>query len=132
MKRSIVEFSVIMGVGLVIALIVSLIKKLYWQTDITGIMLALCDSFSVAGLLLLCVGVITVCSNGGTFDVFGFAGKKFIGLFQSDEKRKKNKESFYEYRTRKHESKRSYASMLICGGVYLLIGIVFLICYYYL
>ncbi|MCH5160930.1 MAG: DUF3899 domain-containing protein [Clostridiales bacterium] len=125
-----IEYSVVGGVGLVTTLIVAFIRRLFWLTESTDILRTLCDCFSVPGLILILIGAIIVCSNGGAFYAFGFAGKKFISLFQSDEKRKANKESYYDYRQRKQEKQRSFGSFFIIGGVFLLIGIAFLIAYY--
>lgn len=130
MKRKIIECSIMSGVGLVVALIVAFARELFWQTDLKDIIRILCDCFSVPGLILICIGVIVVCSNGGAFYVFGYAGKKFISLFQSVEKRRANSESYYEYRQRKQEKKRAFLSYFIVGGAYLLAGICFLIVFY--
>ena len=129
-KEKAIEYAVVGGIGLVMAVIVALVRQLFWQIELIDIMRAMCDSFSVPGLILILVGAVIVCSNGGAFYAFGFAGRKFISLFQSDEKRKETRESYYDYRKRKQEKQRSFWSFFIVGGVFLLIGIAFLIAYY--
>lgn len=130
MKDKIIRYSVTMGVGLGLALIVSFSKQLYWQTDVVKIMRCLCDCFTVPGLLFILFGLLVVCSNGGTFDMLGFGCKKFISLFKSEKKRQENKQNFYEYRQQKQKKKRSFWYLIICGAVYLVIGIIFLIIFY--
>ena len=129
MKKNLVRYSVTLGVGFVIALIVSFLKSLYWQKTAEEVMRALSDCFVVPGLILIFFGLLVVCSNGGTFDMLGYGTKKLVLLFKRkpDEK---DKESFYEYRKRKQESKRSFAYLLICGAAYLAIGLIFFILYY--
>ncbi len=129
MKKKLIRYSVTLGVGLAIALIVSFAKSLYWQDTAADVMRALSDCFVVPGMLLLLFGLLVVCSNGGTFDMLGYGTRKVLLLFRRKQD-EKDKETFYDYRKRKQESKRSFAYLLICGGVYIFIGLIFLILYY--
>lgn len=129
MKKKIIRYLITAGVGLVIALCVSFVKSLYWLEDITDIMQALSDCFVVPGLFLILFGLLVVCSNGGTFDMLGFGTKKVISVFKRHPS-EKDRESFYEYRNRKQESKRSFGYLIIVGVVFLAIGMVFFVlCY---
>lgn len=129
MKKKIIRYLITAGVGLVIALCVSFVKSLYWLEDITDIMQALSDCFVVPGLFLILFGLLVVCSNGGTFDMLGFGTKKVISVFKRHPS-EKDRESFYEYRNRKQESKRSFGYLIIVGVVFLAIGMIFFVlCY---
>lgn len=129
MKKKIIRYLITAGVGLVIALSVSFVKSLYWLEDITDIMQALSDCFVVPGLFLILFGLLVVCSNGGTFDMLGFGTKKVISVFKRHPS-EKDRESFYEYRNRKQESKRSFGYLIIVGVVFLAIGMIFFVlCY---
>lgn len=129
MKKKIIRYLITAGVGLVIALCVSFVKALYWLEDITDIMQALSDCFVVPGLFLILFGLLVVCSNGGTFDMLGFGTKKVISVFKRHPS-EKDRESFYEYRNRKQESKRSFGYLIIVGVVFLAIGMIFFVlCY---
>ncbi len=129
MKKKIIRYLITAGVGLVIALSVSFVKSLYWLEDITDIMQALSDCFVVPGLFLILFGLLVVCSNGGTFDMLGFGTKKVISVFKRHPS-EKDRESFYEYRNRKQEGKRSFGYLIIVGVVFLAIGMIFFVlCY---
>ena len=86
----------------------------------------LCDCFTVPGLVLVFVGLLVVCSNGGTFDMLGFGVKKFFGLF----KKESDKQTFYEYRQNKLANRRSFWYLLVVGGVFVAAAVIFLILYH--
>lgn len=127
-KRHIVKYIVLAAVALAVALCIALIQGLFGMTDKIAIMRSLTDCFSVSGAVLLLVGLIVVCSNGGAYDIAGFSVKKFFSIFQSAEKR--NKETYADYRARKSENKRSFLEFFIVGGAFYVIGMAFLIAYY--
>ena len=126
-KRLIVKY-IVPAVALAVALCIALIQGLFGMTDKIAIMRSLTDCFSVSGAVLLLVGLIVVCSNGGAYDIAGFSVKKFFSVFQSAEKR--NKETYADYRARKSENKRSFLEFFIVGGAFYVIGMAFLIAYY--
>lgn len=129
MKKKIIRYAITFGIGLILALCVSFAKSLYWLDDTTEILMALCDCFTVSGMLLILFALLVICSNGGTFDMLGFGVKKVIVLLKRHPN-ERDKERFYEYRKRKQENKRSFAYMLIVGGVYFAIGLLFFVLYY--
>ncbi len=128
MKQTVIRYSVTFGVGLLIALLVSFAKQVYWLSDPVEIQQALCDCFAVPGMLLILFGALVFCTNGGTFDMLGFGAKKFIGLFKRN-KTERDRESFYEYRRRKQENKHSFGYLILVGAVFLAAGLVFFFLY---
>lgn len=90
----------------------------------------LCDAFMTPGLLLIMFGLLVVVANTGFFDIFAFSVKKVIRLmFPALEY---SKEKFQEYRARKNEEGRvrGYAFLFIVGGVFVVVGAVFLVLFY--
>ncbi|MCQ2424251.1 MAG: DUF3899 domain-containing protein [Clostridia bacterium] len=90
----------------------------------------LCDAFMVPGLLLIMFGLLVFVANTGFFDIFAFSVKKVVRLmFPALEY---SKEKFHEYRERKNEEGRvrGYGFLFIVGGVFTLIGAVFLVLFY--
>lgn len=128
MKKTVIRYLVTAGVGLAIALIVSFARSLYWQQEAEDVYQALCDCFAVPGMLLILFGLLVICTNGGTFDIFGYGAKKFFGLFRK-ERTEKDKESFYEYRQRKQAGKHAFAYLFIVGAAFLALGVVFYLLY---
>ncbi len=88
----------------------------------------LSDAFFVPGVLLAGVGLIIFASNGGAFDMLGFAVLLFFNLFRKDVNKRKYKD-FYEYRQAKKDKKRSMAFMLITGLIFIAIAVIFIIVY---
>lgn len=128
MKSTVIKYTVTVSVCLLIAVGVSFLRSLYWQTDAKSVMMALADTFSIPGLLVLFSGLLVACSNHGAFYMFSFAGKKFISLFKKI-RSEEDKMTYYEYREMKSGKRRDYSYMLICGGAFLLAGIVFFFIY---
>ena len=98
------------------------------QGGFTEINVQLClghwgDAFCIPGALSIGFGLLVVASNGGTFDMLGYAAKTFFGLFRRNPLERKYG-NFYEYRKARREKKRSFWYMVIVGGAYLLVGIV--------
>ena len=90
----------------------------------------LCDAFMMPGLLLIMFGVLVWIANTGFFDIFAFSVKKVIRLMIPA--LEYSKEKFQEYRERKNAEGRvrGYAFLFIVGGVFTLIGAVFLVLFY--
>lgn len=128
MKTRLIKIGVLTAVGAVMFFCAALIRGLFGLTDYREIMRGLCDGFSAAGLILMLVGLIIVCSNGGAYDIMGFAARKFFSVFKKAENR--SRETYAEYRERKSANKRSFVEFFIVGGVYFAVGMAFLIAYY--
>lgn len=126
MKRKIINYSAAAGIGVLLFFLVAFIQKLFWQSSQEEIFKILCDCFTVPGLVLVFVGLLVVCSNGGTFDMLGFGVKKFFGLF----KKESDKQTFYEYRQNKLANRRSFWYLLVVGGVFVAAAVIFLILYH--
>lgn len=129
MKSKIIRYAITVLIGVVMAVCVSFIKSLYWLNDTVEIVKVLSDCFSLPGLVLVLFALLVVCSNGGTFDMLTFGVKKVVLLLKRNLS-ERDRESFYEYRKRRQENKRSFAYIMIVGAVYLAIGIIFIAIYY--
>ena len=129
MKSKIIRYAITVLLGFAIVVCVSFIKSLYWLNDTVEIVKVLSDCFSLPGLVLVLFALLVVCSNGGTFDMLTFGVKKVVLLLKRNLS-ERDRESFYEYRKRRQENKRSFAYIMIVGAVYLAIGIIFIAIYY--
>lgn len=116
----------VIGIAITVAIICS---KQIWAADGTKIVMQiLSDALFVPGVLLAGVGLIIFASNGGAFDMLGFAVLLFFNLFRKDVNKRKYKD-FYEYRQAKKDKKRSMAFMLITGLIFIAIAVIFIIVY---
>lgn len=93
-----------------------------------GLIIDLCDAFSVPGAVMLGVGLLVFVTNGGAFDMLAFGVIKLFDLFKRDLTKVKYR-TFYDYREAQKEKNRTFVNLLIVGGGFLLVGIVFLLVY---
>lgn len=118
------------AVGAVVTIIIICAKQVWAAGSTQVVMQILSDAFLVPGVLLAGVGLIIFASNGGAFDMLGFAVLLFFNLFRKDVNKRKYKD-FYEYRESKKDRKTSMAFMLIVGLFFIALSAVFLIAYFY-
>lgn len=116
------------GVGMLIVLLIVLMKNGFTETDVEIAMQIWCDAFFVSGVFLTCGGLIVVASNGGVFDMLGYAVSLLWYTFKSSKVERKYK-TFYDYREARKDRKRSVSYVLIVGLAMLAISVVFLILY---
>lgn len=90
----------------------------------------LCDAFSVSGIVMLGFGLLVFATNGGTFDMLAFGVIKLFDLFKKDLTKVKYR-TFYDYRQAQKEKNRSFLHLVLIGLGFLLVGVAFLLVYYY-
>ena len=101
----------------------------YGVTELQYRMQQWSDSFSIVGILGICFGLLVMVSNGGAFDMLAYGMRRFFALFRKDPLDRKYG-GYYEYTQAKRAKKRSFWYLVIVGGGYLLVGVIFLILYY--
>ena len=91
----------------------------------------LCDAFTIPGVILLMLGLLVWISDMGTFDGlsyslrYAFRRLFFVGGAKT--------ETYYDYKEQKKERRRQrsgYSFLLVVGGVFLAVAIVFMILFY--
>ena len=126
--KTVYRYLITTGVGMLIVLLVVLMKNGFTETDVEIAMQIWCDAFFVSGVFLTCGGLIVVASNGGVFDMLGYAVSLLWYTFKSSKVGRKYK-TFYDYREARKDRKRSVSYVLIVGLALLAISVVFLILY---
>ena len=126
--KTVYRYLITTGVGMLIVLLVVLMKNGFTETDVEIVMQIWCDAFFVSGVFLTCGGLIVVASNGGVFDMLGYAVSLLWYTFKSSKVERKYK-TFYDYREARKDRKRSVSYVLIVGLALLAISVVFLILY---
>ena len=122
------SFFIALGAGAVIALAVVLLNR---ASDSSPVRLA-CDGCFVAGILVGGAGCLMLASGEGVFDIFGY-GVSFVlnlhwsGIFHMSEERRR--ESYADYKARRHASPAKPGGVLLAGGIYLLLAAVLLVIY---
>ena len=126
--KTVYRYLITTGVGVLIVLLIVLMKNGFTETDVEIAMQIWCDAFFVSGVFLTCGGLIVVASNGGVFDMLGYAVSLLWYTFKSSKVERKYK-TFYDYREARKDRKRSVSYVLIVGLAMLAISVVFLILY---
>ena len=120
-----------LGVGIVLGIITFWVKggfsagtpEAFWQ--------ALCDAMTVPGLLLTCIGLLSVVSGEGAFDGLNFSVRKAFGQILREERRSAMPKTFYDYVSAKRENRRKKPpAQLYTGLVFLALAAVSLAVYY--
>lgn len=113
-----------------VAVILILVGRGAFVKSGEGLIIDLCDAFTVPGAIMLGVGLLVFATNGGAFDMLAFGVIKLFDLFKRDLTKTKYR-TFYDYREAQSEKKRSFLNLIIVGGGFLLVGIAFLLVYEY-
>ena len=112
--KTVYRYLITAGVGLLIVLLVVLMKNGFEEQDVEIAMQIWCDAFFVSGVFLTCGGLIVVASNGGVFDMLGYAVSLLWYTFKSSKVERKYK-TFYDYREARKDRKRSVSFVLVVG-----------------
>lgn len=129
MKKILLRYGITTLVGLLLAFFATLVQGIFSQTDTVAVMKILCNAFFASGVIIACVGLLVVATEGGAFDMLAYAVVLIFDGLRKDVTKRKYKD-FYEYKQAKKEKKRSFAYLLIVGLIFIAISLVFLIPYY--
>jgi len=88
-------------------------KDLFGQTELVNVYHILCDAFFAVGVVVLCIGLLILSSNEGTFDMITYGVSSFIGMFKKNYEKKYD--TFYDYRADREDKKLPFGFLLICG-----------------
>lgn len=129
MKKTLLRYGITFAVGLLLAFCAMLAQGIFSQTETVAVMKILCNAFFASGVVIACVGLLVVATEGGAFDMLAYAVVLIFDGLRRDVTKRKYKD-FYEYKQAKKEKKRSFAYLLIVGLIFIAISLIFLIPYY--
>ena len=115
------------GVSAVITIAVLLIKGVFSAETTKEMVMILSDAFFLGGALILVVAGLVWASDNGVSDGIGYSFSKLFNLRKRDYE--EHKESYSEYKDRKHSKKSSVIEFLISGVSFVFISVVFLLIY---
>ena len=126
MKKTILEYSITIGICLILAFLICVISGLFTYEEPFRIYGILCDGFFISGIFAFSVGILVFVHNHGVFDMLIYGLQRFFALFKKKPNEHKY-ETFYDYSVAKAERPKSdYGFLLIIGGVFILISLIFL------
>lgn len=122
--RTAKKYLITVLIGFALAAYVMWLKGGFAPTDMETLLHNLCDAFFVPGVLLVCVGLLILSSNEGTFDGLVYAVKSFMDLFRKASEKKYD--SYYDYKTQNAKRKAEFAFLVICGVFFIAVSVVML------
>ena len=120
MSDSVKKFLINTGIGLVIALLLSILLGVFRAETPVDRVRILCDGFFVAAMGLLCAGGFRWTSNGGAMDGLGFATK--VGIARMRRDFETARQGFGEYQQIQRSKARSPRYLLLAGLTHLVIA----------
>ena len=126
MKPNTLRYLISVGVGLLIAFAILLIRDVFSETSTYRILVTLNDAFFISGMCLTCAGGLVFVSNNGIFYMFSY-GISLVFTARKKNVHDRKYKDFYEYKTAKSEEKKSYAYLLLVGLAFIAFSLVFLI-----
>ena len=121
------KFVFAIAIGALIVIAYCVINKISQAEDTTRIIRILCDSFTIAGIVLLCIGLLTVINKEGIFDGIGYSLKSVQYVAKSVWGYQQEKLTYYDYKQELSKKRQIAFHFIIVGGAFLLIGIVFIL-----
>ena len=127
MKISGKKMLIVLAIACAIAIGVAFARGIL-NAEGKDVLRCLSDAFFVSGALILFSGVIVWCADNGVADGLTYGASRLFkrrGVHYEE-----NRESYSEYKERKHAKKLKVAEFILAGGVFLLLSILTLIPYW--
>ena len=117
-------------VALAVALLIALGRGLSPAQSLPENCRDLSDGFFVAGGMMVCVGLLSLISTTGFFDIFSYGMRTLVSHFVP-QKNPEGTGKFYDYKTARAEKrKKPLHAALHVGLICIAISVMFLIGYY--
>ena len=123
-KKILWTYLITVGIGLLIALLVLIIRSTFTQTAAMIIYQDLCDAFFIPGASFLCFGALVWASNGGAFDMLKYGAIRFVDRFRKDVVNRKY-HTFFDYREAQKSKHKSFLYFLLVGLAFVVLAVVF-------
>lgn len=115
-NRSLIRYLATFIIGALIALVVVSARGIFQETDVARIYRLLCDGCFLSAALLIGIGLMTLVSGEGLFDIMGFAMVCLVSVVRikdSDEKRR----TFLDYKKARSERRHGTMWYLVFVGL---------------
>lgn len=127
--KKITKYLITLLVGIAIFAVIIFAKDIFSQTEAQNVFHILCDASFVAGVLIMCAGLLVLSTNEGTFDMLVYGLKSFADMFRTEKLRKYD--TFYDYRMSRADKKVEFGYLLVCGLFFIAVSLVMLYFYYH-
>ena len=127
MKISGKKMLIVLAIACAIAIGVAFARGIL-NAEGKDVLRCLSDAFFVSGALIILSGGLVWCADNGVADGLTYGASRLFkrrGVHYEE-----NRESYSEYKERKHAKKLKVAEFILAGGVFLLLSILTLIPYW--
>lgn len=129
-KKQLIKYGVASGAGLAYA-IYAVISQDAFSQELSSMLRIFSDAFFLPGALMILIGLLMVVSNEGAFDALAYTGKSLRRLFIPERPGEK-RVSYREYVEQRQEKKATgFAYLFVVGGVFAVIGLIFVLVFYF-
>lgn len=130
-KKIIIKYGISLVVGAALVLLFLDLNGFYVAETILEKYKLLADAFTIPGVVFIMVAALVWVSTTGFFDILSYAlGRAFRALVPGGAAR--SPESYHDYKEKKAEARFSgYSFILYTGIIFLVIGIVFTVLFFY-
>lgn len=131
LRKNLPRYGIAAVIGVCMVIITLNTHEFWNQTELVDQYRVLTDAFTIPGLSLMGAGGLVWVSNKGVFNPISYATHYLAGHILPGLRGTKD-ENYYDYVTRKNEGSRhlSFAFLLIVGGVFFAIALVFYALFY--
>lgn len=126
-KVEIIKYAITNGIALLFVLVLLLLRDAFNETDKQQLYNSIADSFTIPGVLLLCLAALIGLTNQGSLDAIGYMLKRFFQMLIPFSKKEHQK--YADYVASKNKV-HGYSFLAWSGLVYLIIAIIFIILFY--
>ena len=82
------------------------------------------------GVLAICAGFLVMIANTGFFSGVKYLGKSFLGVFIPGVRLKQKRYKEFKEKEEQKAKIKNYGFLFLSGGVFFVIGLVFLVLFY--
>ncbi len=125
-RHSVKRYLIAFLIGAVLTLAFGWIQDVYTCTDTLLLYKRLSNALFAAGVLLTGIGLLTVVSAGGFFDILVYGFQLSMSIFKKDPLERKTAKNLYEYKQAKGE-RYGLWFLVFTGLLYLAAATVFTI-----
>ena len=126
----IIKYSMTIATMTLFGLTVAFSGNLFTQVALKDVFRILCDAFMLPGVLAICAGFLVMIANTGFFSGVKYLGKSFLGVFIPGVRLKQKRYKEYKEKEEQKAKIKNYGFLFLSGGVFFVIGLVFLVLFY--
>ena len=124
-KVRLIKYCASVFAGLTIAVIYCIIKGFFKAETLTADKLRIaCDAFTIPGILMLCIGLLSIVAKEGTFDGLGYTFSTMRLVRRNYRDKLSKPTTYYDYKESVKGKRKISWHLIICGAGFLLIAAV--------